>query len=289
MSGSGPCLTLREAVSTAAGQLRAGTSPASDPLRDAETLLLHLLKAPRTLLFTEPDRKLTFAQQDAYAALVNRRLAYEPMQYIIGQQEFYGLNLRVTPAVLIPRPETELLVEAVLQRLPHDHTLRIADVGTGSGAIAATVAANLPQAQVFALDLSAAALEVAQANVATHGLEQRVRLVESDLLAAVAAEDAFDAILSNPPYVPLSDRETLHPQVREYEPALALFAEDDGLAIYRRLIPQAFAALKPGGLLALEIGYGQSAAIVEMLATWSSVEVLDDLQQIPRVVLARRP
>ncbi len=284
-----PPTTLREAIECAGGELRADTALAADAARDAETLLLHLLRASRTLLFTDGSRSFSEAEQAAYAALIARRLAHEPIQYIVGHQEFYGLNLRVTPAVLIPRPETELLVEAVLERLPRNTSLRIVDVGTGSGAIAIAVAANLPQAEVVALDLSTAALEVARANVAAHGLEARVRLVESDLLAAVAAEDAFDAILSNPPYVPLSDRETLHPQVREYEPAMALFAEDDGLAIYRRLIPQAFAALKPGGLLALEIGYGQSHAIVEMLATWSAVEVLDDLQQIPRVVLARRP
>lgn len=284
-----PPTTLRSAIDSAAAKLRAQPVLAADAARDAETLLLHLLRAPRTLLFTDSARRLTDAEQADYAALIERRLAHEPIQYIVGQQEFYGLNLRVTPAVLIPRPETELLVEAVLQRLSHILPLRIADVGTGSGAIAIAVAANLPQAEVTALDLSPAALEVARANVAAHALEARVRLAESDLLAAVAHDDAFDAILSNPPYVPLSDRETLHPQVREYEPALALFAAEDGLAIYRRLIPQAFAALRPGGLLALEIGYGQSHAVAALLAAWSAVEVLDDLQQIPRVVLARRP
>jgi len=210
------------------------------------------------------------------------------VQYITGQQEFYGLMLKVSPAVLIPRPETELLVEAVLARLPADQPVRIADVGTGSGAIAVALAHALPMAQVTAVDLSEAALKVATENAAAHGVIGRVKFLLSDLLARAGAEP-FDAVVSNPPYIPEGDRDSLHRQVKDHEPEMALFAGADGLEVYRRLVPQAWAALKPGGLLAMEIGYGQREAVAALVSGWNEVEFLDDLQGIPRVVLARRP
>jgi release factor glutamine methyltransferase len=286
-------VTLREALAAAASELAQRHDLRANASRDAEFLLLHTLAAPRTLLFTDPDRALTPEQQQAFDTLIARRLTAEPIQYILGQQEFYGLALRVTPDVLIPRPETELLVEAVLGRLPRrreqDKPLRIADIGTGSGAIAIAIANHLPLAQITALDLSTAALAIARENAATHHLDTRIRFLESDLLAAVSAEAPFDAILSNPPYVPITDRESLHPQVRDHEPASALFAGRDGLDIYRRLIPEAFALLKSGGLLALEIGHGQRGSLADLLNSWDSVEFLNDLQQIPRVAIAVRP
>ena len=282
-------VTLREALTSAAAQLSAHEELRANAAKDAEVLLLHTLEAPRTLLFTAPDRILTGAELTAFDALIARRLGYEPIQYITGQQEFYGLMLRVAPAVLIPRPETEVLVEAALVRLPQDKPLRIADVGTGSGAIAVAIAHHLPLAQVTALDLSSAALGIAGENAATHHLGDRIRFVESDLLAAFTTEAPLDAILSNPPYVPIVERESLHPQVRDHEPASALFAGADGLDIYRRLIPQAFAMLKPGGLLALEIGYGQRDAVAELLKGWDSVDFVNDLQRIPRVAFGWKP
>jgi len=166
--------------------------------------------------------------------------------------------------------------------------IRIVDIGTGSGAIAVALAHHLPEAQITALDLSPEALQIARENARSNSVADRVRFLESDLLAVVANELPFDAIVSNPPYVPTVDAPTLHPQVREFEPAQALFAGPEGLAIYARLIPQAFALLKPGGLLAVEIGHGQQPAIAALLAGWSDVEYLPDLQQIPRVALARR-
>jgi release factor glutamine methyltransferase len=165
----------------------------------------------------------------------------------------------------------------------------ILDVGTGSGAIAIALATHLPHAHITAVDISAEAHEVAAANAATHGLSARIRFLQSDLLTALAPTEAFDAIVSNPPYVPTTDRSTLHPQVRDHEPAAALFAGHDGLDLYRRLIPQARAALKPNGLLALEIGHGQRDAIAALLNGWDELHFVDDLQQIPRVVLARKP
>jgi release factor glutamine methyltransferase len=228
----------------------------------------------------------------AYRALVRRRFANEPVQYIIGEQEFYGLALRVTPAVLIPRAETEHLVEAVLNELrslPFGTPPGILDVGTGSGAIAIALAHSLPNALVTAVDISAAALEVARANAARHHLSARIRFLESDLLAALAPTQTFDAIVSNPPYVATGHRDALHPQVRDFEPPIAFFAGPDGLDVYHRLIPQAGTALNPGGLLALEIGYGQRDAIAALLAGWNSLRFVDDLQHIPRVALARKP
>jgi len=281
-------VTLREAIVGAASRLAGQEDLRADAQRDAELLLLHVLGASRTVLFTDGGRALGERELVEYEALVARRLRGEPIQYIVGEQEFYGLALKVTPAVLIPRPETELLVEAVLGRVPADCAMRIVDVGTGSGAIAIAIAKHLPFAEVTGVDLSAAALAVARENAARHGLGERIRFVESDLLAAVSGErEVFDAVLSNPPYVPDSDSESLHRQVREYEPEGALFAGADGLEVYRRLIPQAARALRPGGLLAMEFGYGQRGALAELLREWDAVEFLDDLQGVARVALAQ--
>jgi len=281
-------VTLREAIVGAASRLAGQEDLRADAQRDAELLLLHVLGASRTVLFTDGGRALGERELVEYEALVARRLRGEPIQYIVGEQEFYGLALKVTPAVLIPRPETELLVSAVLGRVPADCAMRIVDVGTGSGAIAIAIAKHLPFAEVTGVDLSAAALAVARENAARHGLGERIRFVESDLLAAVSGErEVFDAVLSNPPYVPDSDSESLHRQVREYEPEGALFAGADGLEVYRRLIPQAARALRPGGLLAMEFGYGQRGALAELLREWDAVEFLDDLQGVARVALAQ--
>lgn len=281
-------VTLREALSTAASRLGERDDLRASAYRDAELLLLHTLNAPRTLLFTSPEQPLTAAELAGYEGLIDRRMRGEPIQYITGRQEFYGLSLRVTPAVLIPRPETELLVEAVLARLPNDRVLRIVDVGTGSGAIAIALACRLPSAEIAAIDLSIAALDIARENAAEHRVSERIRFLRSDLLGALADEDAFDAIVSNPPYVADGDRDSLHPQVREYEPASALFAGPQGLDIYRHLLPQAWAALRPDGLLALEIGYGQRDALEQLLSGWEGVEFLDDLRGIPRVALGSK-
>lgn len=253
--------------------------------RDAELLLLRAVGRDRAWLLTHPDEEITHPQVDRYQAWIARRAAQEPVQYILGEQEFYGLRFRVTPDVLIPRPETEHLVEALLARVPHDAALRVADVGTGSGAIAVALAHALPQAQVTALDISQAALAVAQGNARDHGVEGRMRFAASDLLTAVQGE-TFHAIVSNPPYIASS--ELLEAQVRDYEPHTALFAGATGLEVYARLIPQAREALIAGGWLMLEIGHGQRDALEALLAGWKDVEFVDDLQGIPRVAIARR-
>ncbi|HUZ94074.1 MAG TPA: peptide chain release factor N(5)-glutamine methyltransferase [Edaphobacter sp.] len=284
-------MTFRQALTFATNQFSASPHLCDHAHRDAELLLLHVLQIDRATLLAYPTRPLTEQQLAIYQAAVDRRLSHEPIQYITGQQEFFSLALKVTPATLIPRPETEHLVEAVLERLPADRALRILDIGTGTGAIALALGAHLPLAQLTAVDLSAEALEVARENAATHHLETRVHFLLSDLFAGLPAIDqtaAFDAIVSNPPYIPESDRAELHPQVRDFEPAQALFAGSRGLDIYRRLIPQAYVALRPGGILALEIGHGQRDELAILLESWNNVAFLDDLQQIPRVALAQR-
>ncbi|MGF7178545.1 peptide chain release factor N(5)-glutamine methyltransferase [Tunturiibacter psychrotolerans] len=283
-------MTLRQAITNAAAELAANPHLSEHAHRDAELLLLHTLQIPRVTLIAYPDRDLSADQQALYQIAISRRLQLEPIQYITGEQEFYGLRLHVSPAVLIPRPETEHLVEAVLALLPANQPLKLADIGTGSGAIAIALAVHLPLAQITALDLSTEALAVATSNAREHNVANRIDFFESDLLAVVDNQtETFDALVSNPPYIPESDRATLHPQVREHEPATALFAGETGLDIYRRLVPQALSALKPNGLLALEIGHGQREHLTQLLAGWNDVSFVNDLQQIPRVVLARKP
>ncbi len=276
-------LTLREALTRATDQLAANPQLRPTALADAALLLQHLCGIDRAGLIAHPERKLVREELAAYQALVERRLRFEPVQYILCEQEFYGLALTVTPAVLIPRPETELLVEAVLARVQPEAL--IVDIGTGSGAIAIALAVALPQARLVAVDVSAAALAVARGNARRHGVEGRAQFVEGDLLAGVGQ---VDAVVSNPPYVPAGDAAEMHPQVREHEPGLALFAGEDGLAVYRRLVPQAHEKLAPGGLLAMEIGYGQRDALAGLLEGWRGVEFLADLQGIARVVVAFR-
>jgi release factor glutamine methyltransferase len=263
--------------------------------RDAETLLLHLLARDRAWLLAHPDAELSADTLATLHALTARRAAHEPLQYLTGTQEFFGLPLRVTRDTLIPRPETELLVEAVLQwcaRRTDIASPRILDVGTGTGAIALALAQRLPSAHVIACDLSPAALDVARENAARLHLASRVDFVLSDLLDALAHElrthTRFDVIVSNPPYVPVGDVADMQPEVRDHEPHTALFAGEDGLDIYRRLIPAAHDALSPAGLLALEFGFGQREALRSLLDGWSHIHFLDDYAGIPRIALAER-
>ncbi len=283
-------MNLRQALTAAAAQLAADPHLRGNARRDAEILLLGQLGISHAQLLANPDREFTEKEKFIFSQNIHRRLANEPIQYILGKQEFYGLDFRVTSAVLIPRPETEHLVEAVLQLLPRDRPLEILDVGTGSGILAVTLAYHLPHAVITAVDISVDAIAVARKNAETHHVVDRIRFVVSDLLSTLEPKlERFDAIVSNPPYVAETDRASLSPEVRDYEPATALFAGETGLDIYRRLIPEARNALKPNGLLALEIGQGQRDEIAGLLRDWHDVSFLNDLQQIPRVALARRP
>jgi release factor glutamine methyltransferase len=301
-------MTLREWLAQGEAQLVTGSHPDRARL-DAETLLLHLIGKNKAWLMAHADDDFAGCTAIRYAGLLERRRKGEPIQYITGEAEFYGLSFRVTPDVLIPRPETEFLVEKCLAlasvsgapsfRRPLSEgwesmnpalPLSILDVGTGSGAIPVALAAHLPDTLLTATDISGPALAIARANAERNHVADRIRFLQGDLLAPVA-EERFEIVVSNPPYVPAADRDSLSVEVREHEPALALFAGDDGLSIYRRLIPQAFGILVPGGFIALEIGYGQQSAIHTLLAgaSFNDIQFTPDLQGIPRVVIARRP
>lgn len=281
-------MTLREWIAKGEAQLRAGPHP-ERARRDAETLLLHCTGKSRAWLMAHADEDLAECAAIGYATLLNRRCKGEPIQYIIGETEFFGLLFHVTGDVLIPRPETEHVVEKAIELAAAFAQPRIADVGAGSGAIAASLAHQLHSARITAIDCSLAALAVALENAERNGVAERVRFLEGDLLTPVA-EERFELVVSNPPYVPTNDRDSLPIEVREYEPELALFAGADGLDVYRRLIPMAYALLVCGGFLVLEIGYGQQTAIHALLEAAGYVEIgfAADLQGIPRVAFARR-
>jgi len=254
-----------------------------EPRLTAEVLLAHAMHCERTYFFAHPEQELREVEWIHFGRYLDERLKGKPTQYITKKQEFYGRDFKVTRDVLIPRPETELLVEAVLKRRAEARA--IVDVGTGSGAIAVTLALELKR-RVMATDLSMEACLIARENAARVGAD--VDFTAGDLLNAFA-DSSFEVLVSNPPYVPLQDRATLQREVRDFEPALALYGGADGLEVYRRLIPEARRVLKPGGLLALEIGFGQAEAIAEMATKWRSVELLPDLAGIPRVLVCERP
>jgi len=263
---------------------------------NAELLLRFTLDCDRAYLYAHPERELTEAEQFRYQAVQDERARGVPAQYITGHQEFWGLDFIVTPAVLIPRPETEHLVETVLElarRLSpggSEHAsrkLRIADVGTGSGCIALALAKEIPGAEIHATDISAPALEVARANAARLGLEGRVRFHETDLLSGLAGD--FDLVASNPPYVGDSEEDQVQLEVRRFEPRKAVFAGPTGLEVIRRLIPQACAALRPGGWLVMEVSGTIADGVRREMQEWQEVKIRPDLQSIPRVVQAQRP
>lgn len=278
--------TIAETIEHAAALL----APSPTAHRDAELLLLHTTRMTKADLLTHPEHELTERQTNHYQAAIARRALHEPVQYIIGTQEFYGRPFIVNPLVLIPRPETEHLVETVVALARSFAAPRIVDIGAGSGAISVALAHHLPKARITTTDLSEAALAIARENVRSNGVADRICFLQGDLLAPLAGEK-FDIIVSNPPYVPARDRDSLSVEVREYEPLLALFAGEDGLDIYRRLIPAAFVALTSGGFIALEIGYGQADAVQNFLraAGFAQIEFTPDLQSIPRVAAAQRP
>ena len=302
-------MQLRQALHSAIAQLEAAAI--GQPRLQAEVLLFHVLGCDRAFLFAHPERELSSAEQSQFDQLIARRAGGEPLQYLTGHQEFWKAEFLVTPAVLIPRPETEHLVEAVLSlvrhsaclpspHLPeegrcgppeHGPRLKLIDVGTGSGAIAISLARELPLAEVYAVDLSAEALEIARLNAERLG--GRVHFAQSDLLAEVlaggAGEGGFDFVVSNPPYIGRDEAGEVQDEVKRYEPPMALYAGDDGLDVIRRLIPQAGAALRAGGWLLMEIGYRQSEAVRALLEGWQEVYSVADLAGIARIIVARKP
>jgi len=289
-------VTVTDAVSDAVRRLR--ESGSRSPRLDAELLLAWVLGVTRAELFRDPERVLSEDEAAGFEALLARRLAREPVAYITGRRAFRTIDLEVTPDVLIPRPETETLVEVALEALaampiagpdPKDEPLAL-DVGTGSGCVALALAAEDPFVRVVATDVEPGALAVARGNAARLGLARRVEFVLSDLFADVG-ERPFDLIVGNPPYVPADDYVALEPNVRDYEPRRALYGGVDGLDVYRRLVPGAALLLRPGGTLALEVGAGQADAVTGVIAAAGAFETAarrDDLSGIARVVYARR-
>jgi len=303
---------LKPALTAAVARLTDDQVPS--PRLNAELLLRFILKCDRAYLFAHPERELSVEEQAGYATALNERARGVPTQYITGHQEFWGMDLIVTPAVLIPRPETEHVIEAVialqstgggrqasvLEPRPSDirrdpptevgrvtSGVRIIDVGTGSGCIALALAKELPQAAIYASDISAGALEIARANAARHQLENRIHFHQADLLEGLNLVD-LDFVVSNPPYVGESEADQVQLEVRKFEPRHAVFAGPTGLEVITRLIAQAHAALRPGGWLVMEISGTISSAVKDLLTEWRNVVILPDLQSIPRVVQAQK-
>ena len=289
-----PMPTISQAITEGSRRLHAAGT--DQDLLTAGLLLRHVMGVDRTHLLTRSDEQIDEAHYRAYLTLIERRAAGEPAQYLTGRQEFYGLEFIVTPNVLIPRPETEFLIERVLRLVEEtrQESPLIVDVGTGSGCIAVTLAMQLPLARLIATDAFRGALDVARTNADRHGVRARIEFLEGDLLAALAEralEDGVDVLASNPPYVNEESRESLQREVRDWEPHAALFGGVDGLDFYRRLIAESPRYLKPGGFVVLEIGFSQVDPIFEVVkgSALELVDITPDLQGIPRTLCLRRP
>jgi release factor glutamine methyltransferase len=288
---------LKASLTSAVRRLSAGQVPS--PRLNAELLLRFTLNCDRAYLFAHPERELTVEEETRYHAALAERARGVPAQYITGHQEFWGMDLIVTPAVLIPRPETEHVIEAVLEAASdtraggregplHRIPLRMLDVGTGSGCIALALAKEFPDAEIHATDISAAALEVAPANAARLQLKKRIHFHQANLLEGLDLSN-LDFIVSNPPYVGNSEEDQVQLEVRKYEPRDAVFAGATGTEVIARLVPQAHAALRPGGWLVLEISGTIVPKVKQLLGDWDDVRIIPDLQSIPRVAQARKP
>ena len=318
---------VRSALKQGLAQLREAQVPSYTLA--AELLLLHLLGRDRTWIYAHPEQEISAADAARYFELIARRASGEPPQHLTGKQEFWGLEFEVTPDVLIPRPETEHLIEVALDRLAGrklragrkqtftGEGLQIADIGTGSGCIAIALAKELPQASIFATDISPAALTVARRNATRHSVSDRIHFLECSLIdkvSIVGARDIvplrpqgsnsglhgapvtehgprfFDLIASNPPYVGRREAATLMREVRDHEPEIALYGGEEGYELYAGLITQSAAHLKPGGILVLELGHNSLPAVQPLLdaINWTNVGVTNDLAGIPRVLAAER-
>jgi release factor glutamine methyltransferase len=299
-----PVTDIRSALSLGIALLERERTPSA--ALAAELLLMHALGCDRTRLYAHPEDELDAAARDRYFSLIAQRASGVPTQHLTGHQEFWGLEFEVSPDVLIPRPETEHVIEIALERLSNDvggatsqrgTKLRIAEVGTGSGCIAIALAKEFPSAQIVATDISAAALEVARRNAKLHGVADRIDFIECNLLDAfhesrVTSHESrpYDLIASNPPYLGRNEAATLPREVRDHEPHAALFGGETGTELYAPLIAQAAALLKPGGILVLELGHNSAERISRLLDTWEWNDVIltNDLAGIDRVASARR-
>ena len=261
------------------------------PQADAEWTLAHVLECSRSELFMRARQPLTPAQNATFRNLIHRRADRIPLQHLLGNTEFYGLPFHTSPDALIPRPETETLVEIVLNQLKNCTNPRILDIGTGSGIIAIALGKSLPRSQVIATDISRKALYLASQNARLNGVADRISFFQTDLLTSFATPESFHAILSNPPYISSNTIDALQPEVRACDPRLALDGGCDGLDFYRKIIPTSIPLLAPGGLLGLEIGHDQARAVTQLLSRQiglTHIATHTDLGGYPRVVLAQR-
>lgn len=279
---------IDEILKTAAEIL--AKSGINEPRRQAVSLLALALNKDRTFLIAHPEYEPGPGEQALFDEFLARRSAREPLQYIRGTQEFYGLEFEVAPGVLIPRPETEILVENSISLLADKEGPIFCEVGTGSGCIGISILHEAPAASAVGLDISGPALDLTQKNAQKHGVSDRLRLLRSDVFSAIAGEK-FDLIVSNPPYIPKAEYDVLQPEVRDFEPETALTDGGSGLSIIERIAQDSPAFLKPGGFLLMEIGFGQAEKVAKIFNAdpWQSFEILPDLQSIPRTVKARLP
>jgi release factor glutamine methyltransferase len=286
--------SIAEAILRGANQLRKAGVP--EARREAGSLLAHVIERDRSFIISHAEDQLAAEELDRFGEHVDARASGKPLQYITGHQEFFGLDFEVNADVLIPRPETELLVEVALKLVANPEAPSfICDVGTGSGCIAVTLLHQLPNARAMALDISPAAIEVAKRNAASHSVSDRLEFVVSDCFAGIDTEaPGFDLIVSNPPYIPAHELADLQREVRDFEPQLALAAGVDGLLIIRRLLLDAGAYLKTGGHFLFEIGFDQRAAVESLIepmvrrGDWTLIDIYPDLQGIPRTVALRK-
>lgn len=282
--------TIAETLRQASERLRAASVP--NDLMDAQTLLAAAMGCDRTYLIVNFRQAVAPEARAAFESMISRRASGEPLQYITGHQEFFGLDFVVTPDVLIPRPETEIIVEEAVRIAQEERLVSplIVDAGTGSGCIAVALAREVAGARILAVDISLSALAVAGQNSRRNGTSHSVTLIAADLLEAFAAEPFADLIVSNPPYVSAAEMPTLRREVAHWEPRRALTDENDGLTCYRRLLRDAPSRLKNGGRLLCEIGFGQSDAVASMVdrREWSEPRFIEDLQGIPRTLVLQR-
>ena len=292
-------MSIRNALRDGIAQLERESVPSA--ALAAELLLMHVVDKDRAWIYAHPEQELDAAASARYFALIERRASGVPTQHLTGHQEFWGLDFEVTPDVLIPRPETEHVIEVALDRLKimmnsgdsarREGLLRIADIGTGSGCIAIALAHELPTAQIVATDISRTALEVARRNAARSGVAARIDFIECNLLDSFPRHAAlFDLIVSNPPYIGRYETATLPREVRDHEPESALFGGEAGTELYEPLIAQAAMLLKPDGMLVLELGYNSADHVAQLLDTsgWSEAAITNDLAGIARVASAKR-
>lgn len=261
-----------------------------EPRREAASLLEYAIARPRTFLIAHSDHIPTAAQTRHFRECIARRAFREPFHYITGSKEFYGLEFKVSPDVLIPRPETEMLVERSIEILAEYAHPRFCEVGVGSGCISIALLVNIPAARATGLDISPAAMTIAMENAVTHDVAPRFGLASSDVFDNLAPGKEFELIISNPPYIPAADILGLQPEVRDHEPSLALTDGGDGHSIIRRLVNDSPQYLMPGGRLLFEFGFGQAEQVRTLFSadTWRSVQFKADLQGIPRIVEVER-